>query len=153
MKKIEKQQRRAIKGILRQYSLPFLSKWSQTINFSVWMNEVDPSVAYRSPFTAESIPITIYHENGDVYTGSLFHGMKNGPRRSGRLPGKRMAGTQGPAPPTGAVARPGDGRDGRGDVGAGRRHGLVGLASPAERGRYCSRIAPTTAGDSPSASA
>lgn len=58
--------------------MEFISYWTQTLNFKIWLHQHDKNLCLRSTFVKQANNINIVHETGDIYTGSLSRGKKSG---------------------------------------------------------------------------
>jgi hypothetical protein len=75
---IEKKTAKAIKKIINPYNLDFMLQWVKTTNFQIWQKFHDKNICFRSPYVREALNIHITYENGDMYTGNLMKGKKQG---------------------------------------------------------------------------
>jgi hypothetical protein len=77
-KELDKYKNKAVKKVLSGYNIEFICNWLNTLNFKFWISSHDQSLCLRSYFVKQASNITICYDNGDVYTGSLSRGKKNG---------------------------------------------------------------------------
>jgi hypothetical protein len=64
--------------VLRRYGIDFILEWCKTPNFLYWLNHHSKCIAERSPFYGASQDHLMIFEDGDVYYGELYSGMREG---------------------------------------------------------------------------
>lgn len=70
---------KTLKSILEKTSnVEFLCEWIETTNFKLWFSQCDKNLHLRSEYVKRTENITVYYENGDIFTGNLNFGLKNG---------------------------------------------------------------------------
>lgn len=67
-----------ISSNLSKFNIYFISLWVQTNNFKLWYINHDPLTGYRSCHAKYIAEIPIIYQNGDTYSGGLYHGQKFG---------------------------------------------------------------------------
>ena len=67
-----------ISSNLSQFNIYFISLWVQTNNFKFWYKNQEPLTGYRSCHARYIAEIPIIYQNGDTYSGGLYHGQKFG---------------------------------------------------------------------------
>lgn len=71
--------KKTLKSVLdKAPNIEFLCAWIETINFKIWFNQVDKSLFLRSEYVKHTENLTIFYENGDLFTGNLSFGEKHG---------------------------------------------------------------------------
>ena len=71
--------KKTLKSILEKApKIEFLCAWIETVNFKLWFNQVDKNLFLRSEYVKHSENLTIFYENGDIFTGNLSFGQKHG---------------------------------------------------------------------------
>lgn len=56
----------------------FLTEFSKTSIFKVWLHQHSPAIARLSPLFGVQDQVSIWSENGDIYKGELKNGLKEG---------------------------------------------------------------------------
>ena len=65
-------------NIHQEYNIYFIKHWTQTINFKLWYNSHDKTIAFRSKYSSNIHKVNIIYEDGSSYEGGMQFGKRNG---------------------------------------------------------------------------